>query len=138
MIRHKFNYFKKRLIMSTNEYRFYKILDSFVDPKYMIIPQVHLDELIKPSGGVKKTTYLFSFRYINQKSVDFVICEKESMKPLIAIELDDSSHLKEERKNRDEQVNKLLTECHIPLLRFPNKRQFAIENIKKQILENLK
>ncbi len=130
----RFNYLPKKFMMNSSEYKFYKILCSFIDGLYSIIPQVHLDELVKPERGLKSRR-IFSFRHINQKSVDFVICDKKSMCPLLAIELDDRSHEREDRKDRDEEVQRILRESNIELLRF--KKEQSKEEIQNQISEKL-
>ena len=120
--------------MNPSEYKLYQFLNIFIDNKYAVIPQVHLDELVKPENGLKSMR-IFSFRHINQKSVDFVICNRITMHPLLAIELDDKSHEREERKDRDEEVERILRESNILLLRL--KKDQNKEEIKNLDLEKL-
>ena len=103
----KYKYFPKRWIMNRNEHDFYKVLSSLLDSKYVVIPQVHLDELVV-TASVGKKNKLFSFRHIDQKSVDFVVCDKTTLVPLVAIELDGKSHLQQKTKDRDLEVERIL------------------------------
>ena len=133
MIKSKYFYLPKRFIMNHNEYKFFRLLNLALGYKYSIIPQVHLDELVKPYSTGKSR--IFSFRHINQKSVDFVICNKQSMHPLLAIELDGDSHTKKNSINRDIEVERILEEAGIPLKRFTNNQPFSSVEIEKQIAE---
>jgi very-short-patch-repair endonuclease len=101
--------------------------------KYSIIPQVHLDELVKPAD--KGNSRIFSFRHINQKSVDFVICNKKSMHPLLAIELDGDSHKRQDYVERDLEVERILKDAQVPLKRFDNNQNINSVDLEKQIEE---
>ena len=118
MIKSKYFYLPKRFIMNRNEYKFFRILNLALGYKYSIIPQVHLDELARPE--TRGESRIFSLRHINQKSVDFVICNKNSMHPLLAIELDGDSHKRKNYIDRDAEVVRILEEAKIPLKRFNN------------------
>lgn len=121
--------------MNGNEYKFYKKLDSAVGLEYKILPQVHFDELVTPTkvSGDR----IFSFRHINQKSVDFVVCNKTTLVPLVAIELDGKSHLKQMTKDRDVEVERILKEVNLPLLRFDNNNDMDIIGIRERIIETI-
>lgn len=60
--------------------------------------------------------------HINRKSVDFVLCDKAYLSPKLAIELDDKSHGVLDRQDRDREVERILREAHVPLLRLENRR----------------
>lgn len=131
MVRRNFSYLPKRFIMNRNEYFFYKLLSGAVGFQHIVIPQVHLDELAKPHTDKKSRIY--SFRHINQKSVDFVICNIAGMHPILAIELDGNSHSRKDTIDRDKEVERILEEVHIPLLRFPNDHKLTVLDLREKI-----
>jgi hypothetical protein len=53
---------------------------------------------------------------IAQKHVDFLLCEPQSLRPLVAIELDDASHAREDRQERDQFVNEVFAAAGLPLV----------------------
>ena len=130
-----YRYLRKRFLMNRNEYKFYKKLESAVGFEYKILPQVHFDELVIPTKG--SGNRIFSFRHINQKSVDFVVCDKITLVPLIAIELDGKSHLQQKTKDRDLEVERILKEVNLPLLRFDNNNDMDIVGIRNRICETV-
>lgn len=130
-----YSYLRKRFLMNGNEYKFYKKLESAIGFEYKILPQVHFDELVTPAKG--SGNRIFSFRHINQKSVDFVVCNKTTLVPLIAIELDGKSHLQQKTKDRDLEVERILKEVNLPLLRFDNNDDIDTVGIKEKIIETI-
>lgn len=120
-------------MMNSNEYRFYKLLNSFIDQRYVVIPQVHLDDLVSTAANLDKKSRLFSFRHVNQKSVDFVIAEKVSMTALLAMELDGQSHRETTAIEQDKEKERILIEAKIKLIRFENAKFFNTAEIKQRV-----
>ena len=73
---------------------------------------------------------LFAFRHINGKSVDFVLCDKETLRPAYAIELDDLTYEQSDRRKRDVEVKRIFEEANLPLVRFKNKNISETEIIQ--------
>ncbi len=130
-----YSYFRKDYFMSQPEHNFFDILVEIVGSNYYVFPQVHLSTIL--SEKVKGQNWKAALRHINQKSVDFVICDKANLKPLLAIELDDSSHNLEERRFRDIEVERIFEEAKLPLVRFENRESHNKEIIKQRISELL-
>lgn len=130
-----YHYFAKESLMSASEDDFFNVLTSVVGHKYLVFPQVHLSAILneKINGQNWKT----AFRSINQKSVDYVIADKVSHKTLLAIELDDSTHNRKDRQERDELVERIFSETTIPLVRFKNYRDLTHEQVRQKLFEHL-
>ena len=50
------------------------------------------------------------------RHVDFVVCDVATLRPLVAIELDEPSHGRPERQTRDDDVRAVLAAAGLPLL----------------------
>lgn len=111
-----YNYQKKEMVMTKAEARFFEKLTGIIGEKFIIIPQAHLSVFI--DHKVKGQNWKGAFSVINGKSVDFLLVEKNTLKPVVAIELDDWSHKEEERILRDEKVKRILDESGVLLIRF--------------------
>jgi hypothetical protein len=71
--------------------------------------------------------------------VDFLICEPISMKPRCAIELDDNSHHRSDREERDDFVDSVFIAANLPLLRIPTRNGYNTAELGaliKQTLQN--
>ena len=86
-------------------------------PEHIVLAQVGLSRIL----GVKKGNNFQSWHNrINRMSADFVLCSKDSS-IVAVIELDDSSHQKEERKVADAKKDKALGAAGIRVVRWQAK-----------------
>ena len=65
--------------------------------------------------------------------MDFVLCDNDSVRPLLAIELDDSSHKSDKGQARDAFVDEALRAAGLPLLRIPCKAGYNVQDLAAQI-----
>ena len=114
-----YSYTAKQSLMTRAEDEFFLKLERAVDERYYVFPQVHLSSLL--DHHVDGQDWGYAFRHINGKSVDYVLCSRETLQPTYAIELDDYSHEKSDRRKRDKEVERIFEEANLPLVRFKNK-----------------
>ena len=118
----KYQYGRKDFIMTRAEHECYAALVAEMGLDYFFFPQIHLDAIVFPQDTRKDR--LYAFRHINQKSLDFVACDKKFMRPLFAIEVDDKTHNQPKRIERDKEVERILHGAGIPLIRIENRGRF--------------
>ncbi|MDP2586298.1 MAG: DUF2726 domain-containing protein [Candidatus Komeilibacteria bacterium] len=131
----QYQYKRKKFFMSRAEHECYDALIIALGEKYFIFPQVHLPSII--DNKVKGQSWRAAFRHINQKSVDFVLCDKVYVSPKLAIELDDRTHEQQNRKDRDAEVERVLKEANLPLLRLENHGHFNPTEILEKVNSNI-
>lgn len=108
-------YVLKRYLMSKAERSFFGVLEQVTDSsKYYIFPQVSLNNLVTVEKGTG--SYQAFHNKIDRKSVDFVLFDRSSISPVLAIELDDASHDRTDRQERDAFVDQVLAKAGLPLL----------------------
>lgn len=73
------------------------------------------------------------FRLISSKHVDLVVCEPRGGRILAAIELDDRSHRRRDRKRRDRFVDDAFASAGVPLLRFPASGRYDAREIQEHL-----
>ncbi len=131
-----YHYTPKQFFLTKPEHECFDALMSAVGDKYYIFPQVKLDKFLdEHKKGQNWTT---ARRHINQKSVDFLLCDKVWLNPKLAIELDDSTHDRNDRRERDGEVERILTNCCFPLLRLHYSDVLSLESLKQKIATILK
>jgi len=131
-----FEYRRKGCVMTDAERECFHALVSEMGLDYYFFPQIHLDAIIQPNARGKDQ--FASFRHINQKSVDFVACDKKDLRPLFAIEVDDKTHNHPKRIERDIEVARILRDAAIPLIRIPNRGRFAPKELAATIQEEIR
>ena len=116
-------------IMSAHERLLFENIRTTIGSDYDVYPQMKLDKIFKVEYQKIYKYYLGWLRKINQKSVDFLVVKRDTQSPIFAIELDDSSHEKEDRRERDKFVEEIFRRNNFPLIRF-NPGQYKIEELK--------
>jgi very-short-patch-repair endonuclease len=133
-------FLKDRIFDHQSEFEFYKILrDDILGDRFLAMIQIPLASLV----GVRRTNnpvYMAHFGRIKSRRVDYVICRKQDLKPLLALELDGSSHENEDRKERDQFVDALFEAVGLPILHVSlqknyNKAAVALSIARKLNLE---
>jgi hypothetical protein len=120
--------------LSTAEHSFYLVLKSMMGAYFVICPKVSLSDIfyvIRPNENQS------SYNRINRKHIDFLICDAETIKPRFAIELDDKSHDRQDRIERDEFVNELFETANLPLVRIPVRPTYNVSELGIQFREAL-
>lgn len=116
--------YKLKHILTNNEYNFYKILKPITDKHgYLICPKVGIKDIVDITS---RHEYRKWFAKVSQKHIDFLICDS-NLKPLFAIELDDSSHTREKAIINDTFKNNLFIDIGLPLKRVISNRYENLE-----------
>ncbi|MBN2385560.1 MAG: DUF2726 domain-containing protein [Anaerolineales bacterium] len=122
--------------LSPAELSFYKVLSSLMTGSRLVIQvKVGLGDLFYVIRPNENHAYMNKIR---QKHVDFLICDSATMRPLLAIELDDSSHDQPRRQARDEFVDQAFQSANFPLLHIPAQREYNTQEITARIAPLLK
>ena len=128
-------HYKKKLYLTTKtELEMYKILLE-ICTKYNLIlfTQVVLYEIVQVNEKPFTREYAKYFNKICSKSIDFVIADKETTRIRLCIELDDPTHKKKKRIQRDEFIDKLFEDLQIDLLRIKTCNEYNINQIESKI-----
>lgn len=109
-------YKKTRYFFTYQERIFYQLLSQSVGGKYVIFAQVRMaDVLYLANEPINRKIYNNNIRC---RHFDYVLCEPQKYKPVLAIELDDSSHQKYDRKASDKFKNAACQSARLALLRI--------------------
>lgn len=127
-------YRKKAAIMTRNEQEFYRALRRAVGNQYDVFGMVRIADLLSVESVTKRQSWQ---NRINCKHVDFVLCDVESQEAILAIEVDDRSHQRQDRQDRDYFVDRAFAAAELPLLRVQATRSYSARELGKAIHEML-
>lgn len=114
--------YKKKYLLTKNEYSFFQKIKPIVKKYNLNVScKVRLADLIEPDSNIKKEWYA-GFNKIKSKHIDFVLTN-ENMKVIMLIELEDSSHEKEERIERDKFVKSALENAGYKIISVYNNNE---------------
>lgn len=107
--------------MSPAELSFYGVLKSIMGEHMVICPKVSLADIFFVARPNENQG---AYSRINRKHVDFLICNPNTLKPVFALELDDASHQRADRQERDEFVDEVFRVAGLPLIHIPARRTY--------------
>lgn len=128
------NYELRQTLMTSNERIFFEKLRRVIGDKYDIYPQVNLDKIFKIKYLGNKFAFNAAKWAIDRRSIDFLVTKRDSQSPFIGIELDDSTHYRQDRVSRDEKVNALFKVNGIELLRVNGVAGISEEELRLKFL----
>jgi predicted RNA-binding Zn-ribbon protein involved in translation (DUF1610 family) len=102
--------------LSRAELSFFLVVKNMVRDSFVVLTKVNLADIfyvIRPNENSS------AYNKISRKHVDFLVCDPKTLAPLCGIELDDRSHNRPDRQERDEFVEAVFKEAGLPLLRIP-------------------
>lgn len=119
-------------LMTPAELAFFAVLEPIVRSSSMISSKVRLADLfdVRQERGQQA-----AFNKISSKHIDFVLTELGSSRILCGIELDDSSHNRPDRIERDNFVNELFVANHLPLIRVPVAWTYYPQALRAELLK---
>ena len=122
-------YVLRRKFFTAAEGKFYRALVRAVGDTCFVFAKVRLLDICNALPADDR----WSKYRIQAKHVDFLLCHPASLRPVLAIEVDDPSHERPERVARDRFVNALFDEIGLPLLRIPSARWFDPTDVLRRI-----
>ncbi len=126
------SYEKKSRFLSGPEQELFYVLEDVLDgDKYAVFPQPALISVIQKKSGGGFNSELF-------RVADFVIVDAETTEPLLLIELNDKSHLRSDRAERDAKVAAICENADIDVLTIDIQDRLDAFFIKKQLKRYLK
>jgi hypothetical protein len=125
----QFPYHLRKNFLSPAELNFYQVLQTAVSDWAILLIKVNLGDLFCVSTGDYGQNMAYRNR-INRKHVDFLLCDPATLRPLLAIELDDSSHNRPDRKQRDQFVDAVFAAARLPLVHVPVSHSYPTKKLR--------
>jgi len=129
----KLDYQRLPALFTNSEIAFMKSLHIAVDGKGSIFGKVRIADVLEPTKGLSRSNWQTSFNKIAMKHFDFVICNNDDLSIICAIELDDKSHNKRDRIERDIFVNSACESASFPLVRFKASSSYKISDLQNKL-----
>lgn len=132
-----FPYEKRAPLLTPAERSFYGVLRSLAETRgWEVFAKVRLEDLIEVKKGTEK--YQSHRNRIKARHVDFLVCDQQTVSPIVAIELQDSSHARTDRQQRDAFVSGALEAAGLPLLAISPQRAYAVAELSEMIQGKLR
>lgn len=124
-----FPFESKSTIFTPAEKNFQNLVEQAMGPKYRVINRVKLSDILTIRGGVSSRASQSASNNAEGKYLDFVICDRNSMKLMGAIDLVDTQG-KGYKVKKDWFVSGALEAATIPHLRIKVKANYTLDEIR--------
>ncbi|MBE9112351.1 DUF2726 domain-containing protein [Nodosilinea sp. LEGE 07298] len=131
-----YTYSCQKSLFTRAELSFYRALQEATTDRYHVFGKVRVADVLKPQTE-NRGDWQRAFNKISAKHFDFVLCDRDRLSVLAAIELDDNSHQRVDRVKRDDFLNQAVKSAGLPLIRFPVQTAYNREAIQHHIAQTL-
>ena len=122
-----------KALMTDAELNFYRQLMRIVPPGMLVFSKVRIADIIVVKDSIKGKGRAKHFNPIAAKHFDFVLVDDKKMHILGAIELNDSSHNRKDRQERDAFVRKVMTAAGLPLFEVKASRKYKLDALRRDL-----
>ena len=123
------------MVLTPTEQQFATVLRDSLPAAYDIMVQVALQRVVTVRNPRRGQPWRDKrWNQISQKSLDFVVIRRADSKLMLAIELDDATHLQANRIARDELLDAIMHDAGLPLLHVPVQSHYDRHALQLQLL----
>ena len=115
----------RETFLSTTELALLRVLQTMVGSRYLICPKVALNDIfyiVRPNENVHFFNKFF------RKHVDFLLCDPNTLKPALGIELV-RPVAKNETREADQFMEDLFVSAGLPLVHVPSSERYAQQDL---------
>jgi hypothetical protein len=120
-------------VFSPAEAEFLRVLDRAVGQRYRIFGKIRVADVIALRKDLDPRSYRVAFSRIGAKHFDFVLCSRWDFSVVGVIELNDSSHLRQKRAQRDVFLIDVCNAIGLPILIVRARRRYSAFKLRAVI-----
>ncbi len=120
-------------LLTPAERAFFVVLRQAVGDEYQLFAKVRLGDILQVESGVSGKRRFAAFGRISSKHADFVLCNARTFAVVGVIELDDQSHQRADRQERDRFFDAAMRKSGVPVLRVAVRRSYAVKELREAL-----
>ena len=128
-------YLKRLDFLTPTELALYHALCQAAGEGVQVLAKVRLGDLFFPKTGDAAENRRY-YGKIASKHVDFLVCDRWEMRPLLGVELDLGSDQRPEQLERDRFVHKVFQAANLPLMRVAADADFDVHVLSIALREH--
>ncbi len=137
----RFKYRPRKHLMVGAEKQCFQMLNDLFGQKFYVIPEVSLSSLLSHKVGLQDR--YTAYKFIDNKTVDFVLCNKRTLRPICAVKLEEGVKNNTKEPGSDpHDMEKFFRSAHIPFIYIPKTQRLTeaaiIEEFSRVVYETSK
>jgi hypothetical protein len=129
-----FPYQPAKTLFSPAERSFLGVLDQAVGPEHRVFGKVRVADIALVKSGLSNSARQGALNRVVAKHFDFVVCKASDLSVVCAVELNDKSHTSQRAQARDELIANVCQAIQLPLLTFPAKQAYSLQEVRAQFV----
>lgn len=124
----RYKYRPRKHLMVGPAKQCFQMLNDLFGQKFYVIPDVSLSSLLSHKVGTQDR--YAAYRFIDNKAVDFVLCNKRSLRPICAVKLEEGiQNDSKEPGSNPHDMEKFFRSAHIPFIYLAKTQRLTPEYI---------
>ncbi len=120
-------------LLTPEERAFFVVLRQAVGNDFQLFAKVRLGDILQVESGVSGKRRFAAFGRISSKHADFVLCDPRTFAVVGVIELDDRSHQRADRQERDRFFDAAMRKSGVPVLRITARRTYDKQELRERL-----
>lgn len=129
--------YRKVELFTPAEKNFLRALDRAIGSRYRVFGKCRIADVVLPQKSLSKKKWNRHFWSVSSKHFDYVIADKTTLEVLCVIELNDSSHNKTDRAQRDVMIEEVCKSANLHLLWVKAQKRYDITALSEQITDSI-
>jgi len=129
------SYIRTPALFTPAERSFLGVLDLAAGKDFRVFGKVRVGDVLAPRTGQDRSVHQTALNRISRKQFDFILCRPDDLTVLCAIELNDASHQRKDRQERDEFLAKACRSAGLPLIAFDARHAYSPTEVSARIAE---
>ncbi len=130
-------YMRNLHLFGATERSFLRVLEPAAGDRYRIFAKVRMAQLVAPRAGIPESRGREAMELIRDRYFDFVVCERDSLSVVCAIDLDDQPAPPGRRRRGDSPIGELCGAIGLPYTRIAVQSAYSLEEIRASLNETL-
>lgn len=131
-------YRKADALFTKAEKIFLDVLEDAVGDQFTINGKTRLADIVTVDHISCQREKRIAFNKIKAKHIDYLLCNKKDKSLVCGIELNDSTHNRKDRQDRDIFVNDVFEEISLPLVMIKWQNNYSVDEVRQIIFNAIK
>jgi hypothetical protein len=126
-------YVKTAPLFTAAERSLLGVLEQAVGADFRIFGKVRVADVVSVRTTQSRSVYQTAFNRIRAKHFDFILCNKDDLSVVVAIELNDRSHDKTSRQERDRFLEGVCKSVALPFIQLQARNRYSVVELRERI-----
>lgn len=131
-------YRKVDALFTAAERSFLAALDDAVGQQFRVFGKVRIADIANVKKISNRQAWQRAQNKITSKHLDYILCDKNDLSVVCAVELNDKSHQRRDRKERDLFVDNLCQTISLPLVKIEARGVYSVSEIRTILFNAIK